>query len=325
MAIRNFLLLLKRFNFLFVLPIFVSCQTAPKPVARPAEPKTEVYTTTKTGVVEEPQPLAATEDEPEVNQEPPAQELTRLGVILGPGGFATFSQIGFLQGLHKSKVRIDFVAGIEFGALVAGLYAKKGQAFDVEWQMMKMDPDKLIQTTLLSSQYRPQKVNVLFPFLKEFFQSSSVESAKVPFVCPAFSLSKQAVFFMNKGSFSDLLPFCIPVYPYFEPYQDSVASVLSTKVLTDYLRAKGITKIVYVNVLPTKQMMKMKGVDPQVETFWNLLSHQLTKQLDGVDFFVQIPLSESAYMSSSSRREFIRQGLVAGQQFGEVLMTKIKQ
>jgi hypothetical protein len=318
--------LLKRLEGILVLFLVLGCQSPKKSPVKLAEPKTEVYTTTKSGVIEEPPQISESELAPApAPSEPREQESVKLGLILGPGGFATFSQIGFLQGLQKAKVRIDFIAGIEFGSLVAGLYAKKGQAFDVEWQMMKIDPEKIIQTSLLSNQHRPQKVNVLFPFLREFFQNTSVDSAKIPFVCPAFNINKQAVFFMNKGNFSDLLPFCIPLYPYFEPYQESVASILSTKTITDYLRSKGIDKIVYVNVLPAKQMLKMKSTDPQVETFWNMFSHQLTKQLDGVDFFVQIPLGDSAYMSPASRREFIRQGVIAGQQFGEVLMTKIKQ
>jgi hypothetical protein len=330
MGIKNFLFTAKKSSVVILMFLYlVGCQSVRKTETVANQPATEVYTTTKSGVIEEPHksaevPSAMTVPAPSGSDEKKSENV-KLAVILGPGGFGSYSQIGFLQGLQKSKIRVDFISGIEFGALVAAMFAKKGQGFDVEWQMMKLEPDVVTKTSMLSGDSRAQKINVLMPFLKDTFQGSTVENSKVPFVCPALNIQKQTVFFMNRGNFSELLPFCIPMFPFFEPYQDNVANVLGTKALSDHLRAKGANKIIFVNVLPSKTTMKIKGASRETEAFWNQISYTISRHLDGIDYVVQIPLGESAYSSGAQRREFIKQGQLAGQQFGEVLLTKINQ
>jgi hypothetical protein len=331
MGIRNSLFTAKGFSLtILFLAILSGCQSVRKTDVPVNQPATEVYTTTKSGVIEEPQkapdvPTQAAVPSTTNTEDPKKSVNTKLAVILGPGGFGTYSQIGFLQGLQKSKIRIDYISGIEFGSLVAAMFAKKGQGFDVEWQMMKLEPDVVLKTSMLSSDSRAQKINVMMPFLKEAFQGSTVENSKVPFVCPALNIQKQTVFFMNRGGYAELLPFCIPMFPFFEPYQDNVANVLGAKALADHLRTKGAHKIIFVNVLPSKSMMKLKGASKETETFWNQISYTISRHLDGIDYVVQIPLGDSAFLSASQRREFIKQGQLAGQQFGEVLLTKINQ
>lgn len=46
-----------------------------------------------------------------------------VGLALGGGGALGFAHIGLLRALEEEKVPVDYIAGVSFGSLVAGLYA----------------------------------------------------------------------------------------------------------------------------------------------------------------------------------------------------------
>ena len=62
----------------------------------------------------------STEDE-----KPPVRSEKKVAIILGPGGVKTFAHTGVLQSLKKAGIPIDYVIGVEWGTLIAGLYAVK--------------------------------------------------------------------------------------------------------------------------------------------------------------------------------------------------------
>jgi hypothetical protein len=63
---------------------------------------------------------------------------SEINLHLGPGLYNTFSYVGFLKGLEKNRIKVTSISGIEFGALMAALYAKHKKSSLVEWELFKM-------------------------------------------------------------------------------------------------------------------------------------------------------------------------------------------
>ena len=148
-------------------------------------------------------------------------EIPKIGLILGPGALRAYAHIGVIEELSKLRAPIVAVTGIEMGALVGAIYSNKGQPFDVEWQMMKIKDDDLVDRGNIND------------FMGMVFANNRVESAKVPFACPALNMQKQQVFMMNRGSYTQMLPYCLSFPPLFKPFQNNVAGVLDLKTAVD--------------------------------------------------------------------------------------------
>lgn len=245
----------------------------------------------------------------------------KVGLILGPGALRTFAHVGFVQELAKQKVPVHAVTGFEMGALVAAIYAHKGQPFDVEWQMMKLKEDDLLNKGFISGELSMGDVKQLQGFIADTLQGGKMESSKLPFACPALNTDKNQTYMMSRGSYSQGLPYCLAFPPLFGPYQKNVASVFDVKAASDFLRSKGANYIVYVSVL--QGGVKANKVSSEVHTLWSLVSHHLQKNLPGVDYTVSIPMAEYDIIDFSKRREMLQRGQKAGVQAADQLMKKL--
>src|SRR4051794_21735458 len=72
-------------------------------------------------------------------------EMPKIGLILGPGAFKTFSHLGVLREFEKSGFKVQAIVGMEWGSLVGAIYAMKGRANDLEWQLSKLKKSDLPQ------------------------------------------------------------------------------------------------------------------------------------------------------------------------------------
>ncbi len=311
MATVNSLFSLKKYNLIFVLSLtLVSCQIANKrgvPVGKASEQATAPTVTP----AESTPPSASHREEEAPSPAPVAPPMQmgvapKVGLILGPGALRSFAHVGVVQEFAKQKMPLHIVGGIEMGALVAAIYANKGLPFDVEWQMMKLKESDLVQKGLLSTQVKPGEVKTLNEFMNIALSSNRAENSKVQFVCPALNLDQQQVYMMNKGAFAEMLPFCLAFPPLFRPHQQNVSAVFSLKALVDYMRAKGATYIVYVDVLGGG--LKANGISMESEVLWGLTAEALSRQEKGVDYIVKVPLKEYDLLDYSRRRELIQKG-----------------
>lgn len=205
----------------------------------------------------------------------------------------------------KEKIPIHSISGLEFGAPMAALFAWKGFANDVEWQMMKLKPE-LFQRPWLESQRTSEFLNLVFQKLK-------VEELKLPFACLAHNLSKSQLYVMRRGALQQLLPYCWPYPPLMKPHLANVSGLRDPKLLADYLRSQGADYIVYVNVLAGKQNQPMIGQQESFENIvWQEIATSVAKPPPGIDSVIQLNLDNFSLQAFDKRREIVQKGAELG-------------
>lgn len=242
-----------------------------------------------------------------VAQPPPA--ILKVAFIFGPGGARTYGVIGFLQELQKHRVPVQAVAGVEWGAMIAAFYSLKGSLNDVEWQMAKIKSDTILKKSIVSGA-QMNDVTVLKGFFNDTISKFSVEQGKLPFVCPAYNISKNQNYIMNKGPFTQLLPYCLPYPPLFKPYNANISAIREVKALADYVRSQGANYVVLVNSLGTSGLQKnITGVvESSQNLFWNEIAGYYSKPMPGVDQIVNLNLDGFTIFDFDQKRDIISKG-----------------
>lgn len=258
----------------------------------------------------------APEPPADVVVEAPVQtgQAPKIGLILGPGGARAYAHIGFLQELFKNKIPVHAIVGMETSALPAALFANRGQAYDVEWQMMKMKDDLWVSRSLMGGA-KSQEVTILDDFLKTAFQGARAEQGQVAFACPVINLGRGNSTMYTRGSYQDLLHACMANPPQFTPFQRNVATLTDLKGSVDFLVNKGANYIVYVHVLG--------GPMQDSEAEWAQVAQALLRQVPSVNQMVPISVSEFRFNDFTKRREMIRKGQSAGQAAAKSLTERL--
>lgn len=290
-----------------------SPQTEPTPGVKPKETTSTAQTTAlPTKVAEDDRPaiddnLAPDEVEPDTRPRP-VPRLPKVGVIFGPGGGRVYGQIGVLQEFQKNKIPIYNVAGMEMGALVASLYAWRGSANDIEWQMQKIKGDDLLRKGIISGK-KSGDFQIINSIVKSAFHNLKVEDFKRPFACPALNLEKNKVFVMNRGNLEALLPYCLPYPPLFKPYQRNVAAVREISALSDHLRKQGANYIVLINVLGGSSFKTPINDAESIENLvWAEISSLLVKESSHVDYTITLNLDSYGILDFENKRDMMFKG-----------------
>jgi len=315
MATENSSFLPRKNKSLFLLLfVLTACQMGPKqtPVGRTDFPQGQTA----------PQPGVMSPKDDEAAPAPlPVGVAPKIGLILGPGALRAYAHVGIVQEFAKQKMPIFAVAGVEMGALVAAIYANKGQPYDVEWQMMKLKESDLVQKGLLSSQIKAGDVRSLNEFMNMALSSSRAESAKVQFSCPAYQMEKQQVFIMSRGAYTEMLPYCMAFPPLFRPHKQNVSAIFSLKAIIDHMRAKGATYLVYVDLLSGP--VKLTGSTPEAEVLWSLAGEASSQWEKGLDHVIHVPLRDFDLLDFNRRREMIQKGQQAAHEATSKIMKNI--
>lgn len=292
--------------------VMTGCQTFKKTPSREGEtkvppslrPSTPVETRTDEGTPPSSSGFA-TRDEVPVAKAPPVEK-PRLALILGPGGARAFAHAGVLQEIHRTQLPIQFIAGLEMGALPAALYATKPQAFEAEWQMMKLKDEDFVRRSLMGGSQ-----NVDLKEWNDYFQSvfstARVDEARIPYACLTFQNEKQQILILNKGTFVQAMPFCMAYPPVFKSFEGHQAAASQLTVLAKYLRQKGATHIIYVDLIGDRGRLLSNRSDENVGLVWTLTQAHLASQWGAVDDILHIQISDEI-TSFSRRRDMIKQG-----------------
>lgn len=278
----------------------------------------------KPPVVHPQTPQAPTPVPPPVEEEGPVSEsptpppppapviptMPRIGIILGAGGAKTYAHIGFLHELMRAKVPVQAIAGVEFAAPMAALYASREQANDVEWQMFKLKDEDVIKKSLLGSVSKNNDVTVLKDFVGTAFNRMKAEDFRLPFTCPSYNFKKNQVYMMNRGGLDQLMYMCMAYPPFFKPYQNSVSGVRDVTAIANYLRSKGANYIVLVNVLQSPGGAKPYTLDATAtdNVLWSEIAGLYNKPLPGVDTVVSLETGNYGIMDFDKRREIMNKG-----------------
>lgn len=179
----------------------------------------------------------------------------KIGVILSPGGLKTFAQIGVLRELENQRIPIDMIGGMEWGSLVAGLYATKGKANDAEWKLSKLPKELMPKKEFIGRDWQSSSMTDYEPFLDNIFEGKTISQGTVPFVCPARSLQKNSTTLFQRNNYSDAIMLCLPFPPATKAYQNWVAAPFDIKLIADEMKQQGIQYIILINVVPGGQRL----------------------------------------------------------------------
>lgn len=301
-----------RFSTLFLsLAVFAGCQTPGKPTTRDGRVPNPPAQTGAPPAVNQPadqEPLPPVSEEP-LPPEPaqparPESKVAKIGLILGPGGMRAWAHAGVLQEIHRSNLPIQMIAGLEMGALPAALYSSKPQAFEPEWQMSKLKDEDFVRRSLMGGSTAVD-LKDWRPYFTAQFGATRIDDAKLPFACLTYQIEKQQILILNKGGFAQAMPFCLSYPPVFRTYEGHQAAASQLTVLAKYMRQKGATHLIYVDVLGDRGRL-VRG-DENVQLIWNLTQAHLTSQAAIVDDVLRIPLSDEI-TTFSRRRDMIKQG-----------------
>lgn len=292
----------KQFSYVFVGLLMLFLNACSVKIIRPTlSPTSRNGTITKP---EESKPVESTppgkSDEGEITASPinstassgTSTVIPKFGFIFSGGGAKAWAHIGVLKELQKLKWPINSVAGFEWGAPVAAVYAQNLSANEVEWELSKLkDFDKWD------------------PFIKAVFSRKMTADLKIPFVCPSINVAKQSIYLLNRGQMDQLVPFCIASPGILRPINQSMALMTDVSSLAQHLRATGATRIILINAMAqsTKRSF-VKDWESGENVLWVQSAALMSKKPNGVDDVVEINLDNFGIKDLDRRREIIAKG-----------------
>jgi NTE family protein len=230
------------------------------------------------------------------NSSSPSQVISKpeqFGIIFSGGGVRTWSYINILKEVQKYKMPVVAVAGIEWGSVVAGVYAENVSANEVEWELSKF-----------------KSINDWSDYVKKVFEKKSTGHLKIPFACSSLNLRNQTAYVLNKGNLDSMVPFCMPAPGIANPYTDSIASMTDIIGLSQFLKANGATKVILVNALATRNGKphgsNMNSIENQ---FWIQSAAALNKKNTGVDEVIEIDINNINVEKFDQRKDVLNSSI----------------
>lgn len=245
---------------------------------------------------QEPEAPAATAPVSRPGVSTSVKSIPRIGLIFSGGGAKAWAHIGVIKEIEKAKWPIHAVAGFEWGAAVAAVYANNFSSNEIEWEFSKVKDFENVEEISNS-----------------LFEKKSVSDLKVPFVCSSLNIGTQVIYLLNRGQLSKLIPFCLAQPPLSRPYAQSVAEMNDITGLAQHLRATGANKIVLINVL--SQNKKHSFTTDYLSSdniLWVKSAALMAKKIPGVDDTVNINLDNYGITEIDKKREIIAKGAELG-------------
>ena len=212
----------------------------------------------------------------------PAATTHKVALILGPGGAKAFAHVGVLKALQRQRVPIDKVIGLEWGALIGGVFAHHGQVHDLEWKLYKMEQQGLPhapKSGLFGRGGGVAGVNVMNGFLNETFGGDDAGQTRVAFACPTRSMWTGVVTWQTRGPLREVTKRCLPYPPVFNIEGSVVAGATQVADAIDVLKKEGFDVIVFVNVLGSAIPAKQEGLPDNATTviLWQEVKREIAR------------------------------------------------
>lgn len=218
----------------------------------------------------------------------------KFGFIFSAGGARTWAFVPFLKELQQNKVPVVAVAGVEWGAVVAGIYAHKISANEVEWELSKF-----------------KSIKDWNDYIKQIFERRSVKSNQIPFYCSSYNLKTNTSYVLGFGQMDQVVPLCLPSAGIIRPYQMSMADLSNVDSLVEKLKAAGANKIIYVSVInPSSRLPFINPMDSVENQIWSLASSQYRNtmaQHKGIDDVIFIDVNSFKVNQFSDRKNILDQ------------------
>ncbi len=248
----------------------------------------------------------------------------KVAVLLGPGGYKAFAHAGVIKELRKQSVPIHGIIGVEWGALVAGLYAQRSQFNEVEWKLYKLEKMGLNNTSFFGTKPKTQSIEILKDFLRENLDLKDLGRAATPFACPSLMLSTGVLRWQDRGPMSIAVQNCLAAPPLLTPEGDLVAGLMAVKEAALRLKKEGYNVILLVNVLGEGNLFdKSTAKDDYPNTvLWNEVRRSLWEAKSIVTDVIDVDTREISFTDLDSRKQIATAGEVAGDKAAKQLTTK---
>jgi NTE family protein len=267
-----------------------------------------------------PTPIPAPAPESFLTKEPP-----KVGLILGPGGMKAFAHVGVLKEIARARIPVRGVVGLEWGAVIGGLYSMQGQVNEVEWKSFKLREDDIPSNGLLSKAIKPEKAADLGGFLSTIFATNTIERGKIDFACPAYNIRTERFAWFNKGSYKDVVSRCFAYPPYYTDTDGWLAAPFAIEEAAQQLRAKGANLIIYVNTLGSGEMFNPALIDEHYvdHVLWAEARRQAARpRLPGVNVVININTGSYDLTDYAGRRQLMEAGSRSAQGVINKLVTQ---
>ncbi len=219
----------------------------------------------------------------------PSGKAAQFGILFSEGGVRAWAYVNILKEMQKYKLPIVSVAGMEWGSVVAGIFAQNLSANEVEWELSKF-----------------KDINDWSGFVKKIFEKKSTDALKVPFACSSLNLKNQTSYVLNKGQLDNLIPFCVPSAGVTNPYSDSIASMSEVMGLVQFLKQNGATKIILINAVSNTNGKPLSAGLQSVENqFWIQAASLLVKKNLGIDEVIDVDVKGINVEHFDRRRDIV--------------------
>lgn len=313
MATKSFFVYLKKINFfIFLLPIvFSSCASLKDFDFRPRSSKESgPYTGT------DQKPYSDEEIEEDGGKSVDTKQVLgrkdgkpfrpKLAIILGPGLARSFAHVGFLKRLKEAGIPIQAIVGMGWGSFAAHEYSSEGSVHGLEWRLSRStELQSLTKTSLWSSEIKPKSKSQVSNLVSTLL---SRQNSKGPlFGCSLMSGVIKKVKIGGKKNIAD----CVAVPPLLDSGSGVAPYLMDVKWISDYLKSRGINKIIFVNVL-SRSTVKWGEASSKMRSsekwYWNFVENSLSQQNKNVDHVFSISTSSFGMLDFSKTLELVRTG-----------------
>lgn len=240
------------------------------------------------------------------------RELPRVGLILGAGGMKAFAHLGVLREINQARIPIHAVTGLEWGALMGGLYAMQAQVNEAEWKAFKLRKESLPETGgLLNPGLEARPISELREFFKDAFGSSLLEKSKVEFSCGSYSNKHERLMWLSRGSARDAVSKCIAYPPLYRGHDGFRAAPFAVDEAAAWLRAHGANVIILVNVLARGEMVSdpLNSEHSVESVLWNeVRAEYASARPPAVTYVIEVDTSGHPLTDFDGRRALMDAG-----------------
>jgi len=255
--------------------------------------------------------------------QPAQQEEKRVAVILGPGGYKTFAHTGVIKEMRKANIPIHKIVGIEWGSLIAALYAQRGQINEAEWKLYKLERVDLDNRSFFARK-EAKSVKDLEGYLAQNLDKKDIRELAVGFSCPSLSLNQGTLAWFEQGPLTRAVESCLASPPLFRPQRDAVAGLFSATEAVAKLRKEGYNVIVLVNVLGEGNLFDkaVSQEDYSVAVLWNEARRNQWLAKGLVTDVVDVNTRGINMGDFESRKILMTAGEAAGERLAKAMITK---
>ena len=248
----------------------------------------------------------------------------KVGIILGPGGAKALAEAGVLKELQRARIPIQEVIGLEWGALIGGLFAQRGQAHEMEWKLYKLEKQDMPGTGFLSSKLKPAEISSLRGYLKDSFSQLDVQRTQIPFSCPSQTLALADWRWSESGLLAREIEGCMAYLPLYDVQKGSMAAAFAAGEAAERLRKKGVEVVILVNVLNSGTLADPRQLPDSAASaiLWQEIRRSLRMASTKVDEWIEVDTSAVGLSEFARRKELFAAGEKAGQLAAKRLIEK---